>query len=320
MLLALSSHAADKKAPAAPKSGVKTPGVQIPFANLKSDADITLPGAAGAFVITDAVYVPVRSKDSLIKIDGKSNKPADPIAGFKGPCSGAVSAFDSLWIPNCGDGTLARFDPKAGKLSATVASGSGDVRAGIASDPDSIWLFTDNRTTLTRVDPKENRIVSELRLPAGCHSMTFAETALWCSCPEENRLLRIDPRTNLVVNRIEVAAAPTALASGEGSIWVYAKKDGKLDRVDPKTNKVSKTIDLGIPGADGDIAVGEGSVWVSAPGFPITRVDPKSEKVAQQFWGEGGGLIRTGLGSVWLANASSVRRFDPKRVTATLAE
>jgi hypothetical protein len=56
----------------------------------------------------------------------------------------------------------------------------------------------------------------------------------------------------------------------------------------------------------------------------LTRIDPETDKehVAQQFWGEGGGLITATNGALWLANTSkgSVWRIDPRRVYATLAE
>jgi streptogramin lyase len=135
-------------------------------------------------------------------------------------------------------------------------------------------------------------------------------------------VLRIDPQTNLLVKSIEVSSRPEALAIGEGSVWALCAKEGKLERIDPKTNKVSKTIELGAPAAGGSVAIGENFVWVSMPGFPVTRIDPGTEKVAQQFYGEGGGLIRVGLSSVWLANveAGTVWKLDPRRIAATLAE
>jgi virginiamycin B lyase len=95
-----------------------------------------------------------------------------------------------------------------------------------------------------------------------------------------------------------------------------------LERIDPKTDKVIKTIELGVPGAEGSIAIGQGSVWVSQAGFPLTRIDPATDKVVQQFWGEGGGLVHFGLNSLWLGKVGGDKlwRVDPKRVAATLAE
>ena len=95
-----------------------------------------------------------------------------------------------------------------------------------------------------------------------------------------------------------------------------------MTRVDAKSNKVVATIEVGVPGGGGDIAVGEGSVWVTAFEFPITRIDPLTNKVVQQFAGPGGDAIRVGLGSVWLSNgeAGNVWRIDPRRIEATLPD
>lgn len=306
------------------KPGIKTPGVQIPFASLKAETEIPLDGAPGLPVIGESVWLANSAKDSILALDPKTAKAGTPITGLHKPCSGVVSAFKSLWSPNCGDHTLVRLDPKTGKVTASMEAGTPVILRAIAASDDSIWLFSDAKTTLLRIDPDQNAPVGELRLPAGCSDIVFGETAVWVTCPAENKVLRIDPRTNLVANRIETAAGPRALAVGEGSVWVLCDTEGKVARIDPKTNKVSATIALNIPQGGGNIAVGEGSVWVTSSGFPITRIDPQpeKEKVVQQFTGEGGGLISAGAGSIWLANpvTNSVSRFDPKRIIATLAE
>lgn len=76
------------------------------------------------------------------------------------------------------------------------------------------------------------------------------------------------------------------------------------------------------PGPGGDIAVGEGSVWVTAFEFPLSRIDPSTNTVVLQFTGPGGDAVRVGLGSVWLSNirAGNVWRLDPRRVEASLPE
>jgi virginiamycin B lyase len=304
----------------APKLGITTPGVRIAFTELKAEAEIPMAPAWVAF--TDAILAPNLSKDVVARINAKTNKPGDPISGLHKPCGGAISAFDSLWVPNCGDHTLARVDPKTGKITATIATGIGTALPSVAASPDSVWALTDDKTTLSRIDPKQNQVVAEIRLPAGCNTLTFGESALWVTCPSEDRVLRIDPLANLVDKRIEVSAQPRAIAIGETSIWVLCQKEGKVERIDPKTYKVTKTIALGVPGAEGGIAIGQGSVWVTLAGFPITRIDPGTDKVVQQFYGEGGGVIQVGLNSVWLSNLkeNTFWRLDPKRIAATLAE
>ena len=268
------------------KLGVQTPGVQIPVLKLKPEA-------------------------------------VEPVPAANQSCASPQRGFGSDWVLNCSEGTLSRLDTKTGSVSKTVKTGAAaKARAGLAVSSDSLWAFTDDKTTLSRIDPAGNTIVAEMRLPAGCNSIVFGEASLWVTCPAESRVLRIDPILNTVSQRIQVSAEPFAIAVGEGSIWAYCKKEGRVERIDPKTNKVSKTIELGVPNADGDIAAGEGSVWVSMPGFPISRIDPKTEKVVQQFVGEGGGLIKTSPGTVVLTNIkqSTIWRLDPRRILATLAE
>jgi virginiamycin B lyase len=319
-----------KKTPWPPKTGVKTPGVQIPITNLKPEAEIPLASAAGSFVFTaDQVLISVPTTDQIVRVEGRSNKALEPISGIANPCGGLVSAFRNLWVVSCGIKGVSRFETATGKSVSAIATGSGSAISAIVSSPDSVWVLTDDKTTLTRIDPDTNSIVSEMRLPASCRAISFADNSLWAACPGEKRVLRINPQTNLVTARIEVTPEPVSVAFGgatvaENSIWVLSRKEGKVARIDPKTNKVIATIDLGFANADGNIAFGDGFVWVTAPGFPITKISPQleKEKVVQQFAGDGGGMIQFGLNSVWLSNTAykNVWRIDPKRVAATLAE
>ena len=85
------------------------------------------------------------------------------------------------------------------------------------------------------------------------------------------------------------------------------------------------SLDLAIPGAaEGSLTYGENALWATATGFPLMRIDTTADKeaVVQQFWGEGGGLVLTAQGAVWLTDpkASKLLKLDPKRVVATLAE
>ncbi len=302
------------------KTGVKTPGVQIPFANLKREAELEISVPAEWLFFADSVFAP--GKQGIERIDAKTNQKVEPIAGVPKACGGMTSAFGSLWAPACGASSLARIDAKTYKVTNAIETGLANAQGVIAATADSIWLLTDDKTTLSRIDPDQNLVVGELRVPPGCRSLTFGETALWVACPAANKVLRINAATNLVEKSIEVSAQPQALAVGAGSIWVLCRKEGKVDRIDPKTNKVSKTIELGAPDADGAIAFGDGYLWVTETGFPLARIDVTSESVVQQFRGEGGGAIALSPGAIWLGNVKSgtIWRIDPKRVIVTLPE
>ncbi|HEY1760384.1 MAG TPA: hypothetical protein VGG72_33725 [Bryobacteraceae bacterium] len=308
-------------APVAPAAGIKTPGVQIPVASLKSEAEIPVDGPAW-MALTDSIMIESKTKDTLIRIDPKTNKALDPVAAVKKPCSGTITAFGSMWVPDCETHTVARMDPKTYKVSKVLNIGAGNVNMGLAATADSVWMMTDNKVTLSRIDPIQNQVVGEIRIAADCDQMMFTQASLWVNCPAESKIYRINPETNLVEKRIDVSAGPRQFIFALNSIWVLCDKEGKIDRIDPMTNKVTKSIELKVPNAGGSIAFGEGYIWVTQTGFPITRIDPDTEKVEQQFWGpgQGGGLILAGSGAVWLTEGDKIVRFDPKRILATLAE
>ena len=143
---------------------------------------------------------------------------------------------------------------------------------------------------------------------------------MWVTSTEHDSVSRVDPNTNLVVETINVGKAPRFIAAGAGAVWTLNQGDGSVSRIDPKTNKVVATVEVGVPGGGGDIAVGEGSVWVTSFEYPLSRIDPSTNAVVQQFYGKGGDAVRVGLGSVWLSNieAGNVWRLDPRRIAATL--
>ena len=308
------------KQPVKQTGGISTPGIQIPMASLKPAAGIAVPAKPDWLFFSDSLFLP--GKNALERIDPKTNKLDEPVTGIEKPCGGMTAGFGSLWVPSCGDGELERIDSKTLKVSAKIATGAAGANGIVAVSPDSIWMLVDDKTTLARIDPDQNAVVAEMRLAAGCRSLTYGEKALWLACPSENKVVRINPDTNLVEKRIDVSAEPEAVVIGLNSVWVYCRKEGKVDRIDPKTDMVSKSIDLKVPGAEGTIAFGDGSIWVSVPGFPLTRIDPVADAVAQQFYGAGGGAVGTSAGAIWLPGGEpgTLWRIDPKLVLLTLAE
>ncbi len=306
-----------------PKAGIKTPGIQVPFANLKAEAEITVEGTP-AFLFAEGMngIVPVRDKGVIARFGNRDNKLIEPFKGFEEPCGGVVSAFGNLWIPDCKKQSITRLEARSGKVAGTVSVGIGKAQFAIAASGDSVWVLSDDKGTLSRIDPADNNIVSEIRLGASCGAVMYEQESLWVTCPADNKVLRINPKTNLVDQRIETAAEPVAMAFGEAHVWVLGNKDGKISKIDPKTNKVVATVETGVPAGGGTVAFGDGFVWVSQSGYPLTKVDPKTDKVMQQFAGDGGSLVRFGMGSVWIVNPSksTVSRFDPKRIALTLPD
>jgi len=201
----------------------------------------------------------------------------------------------------------------------------GNSEGGIVTGAGSVWLMTDAKGTLARIDPETNKVVAEIYVASGSYGLAFGpagDDAVWVTSSEHDSVARVDPHTNLVVETIKVGKSPRFIAAGAGGVWTINQGDGTVSRIDPKTNKVAATIEVGVPGGGGEIAVGEGSVWVTSFEYPLSRIDPARNAVVQQFYGPGGDAVRVGLGSVWLSNLrqGNVWRLDPRRIEATLPD
>jgi virginiamycin B lyase len=303
-----------------PKPGVKAVGVRIPIDRLKPEAVFAYPGAPDWLAVDEAVWVSNAPKGSVARLDPTTNTVAATIATGSRPCSGLAAAFGTLWVPNCGDKTMSRIDLKTGAATATIKTTIGDSEGSVVAGAGSIWLMIDRKGTLARFDPDTNQVVAEIYVVPGSYGLAFGDDAVWVTSTERNTVTRVDPHTNLIVETIAVGPSPRFIAAGGGAVWTLNQGDGSVTRIDPKTNTVAATIEVGVPGPGGDIAVGEGSVWVTSFEYPLSRIDPSINAVVQQFYGKGGDAVRVGLGSIWLSNleAGVVWRIDPRRVEATL--
>jgi virginiamycin B lyase len=170
----------------------------------------------------------------------------------------------------------------------------------VTAGADSVWLVVSNASELDRIDAKSNAVVAKISLPKGSFNPVFANGAVWVASNEGGTLVRVDPATNKVTGETPVGPKPRFLTVGAGSVWVLNQGDGTVARVDATTGKLLATIAAGIPGLGGEIAFGGGSVWATVFGYPITRIDPATNKVVQQWTGKGGDSIRYAHGSVWL--------------------
>src|SRR5689334_6065819 len=85
-----------------PRPGVRTPGVQIPMTELKPEAVFDVPGAPDWMVVDENVWISNRPKNSVARLDPKTNTVAETIEVGKSPCSGIAAGFGSIWVPNCG--------------------------------------------------------------------------------------------------------------------------------------------------------------------------------------------------------------------------
>jgi hypothetical protein len=121
--------------------------------------------------------------------------------------------------------------------------------------------------------------------------------------------------------RIRLDPGITDVASSGGSVWAV---DGRgVTRLDAETDSILARINIPGTGDSGHIAIGEGSVWVTAPELRgdgtrgnLARIDPTTNEVAVTIH-VGGPISGVGIGGGWVwvtrpeAGPGTLFRVDP---------
>jgi len=305
-LLLVADHPVLAQAPATewnvPKPGVKE--VQVPFASLRPAATFKIGGTADWVLVTkDAVWVAATKPYTLQRIDPRTNRIIAKVSLSGEACSGLESGFESVWVPLCGKHpALVRISALTNRITASLPIAPAGAEGGIAASADSIWMVTDKNGTLSRIDPETNTVRQTISVPPGSFNPLFADGIIWVTGFETNIVTAVDASTGSVLGTIPVGPKPRFLTTGADSVWTLNQGDGSVSRIDEKSRNLMATIQMGIPGAGGDICFGEDSVWAAAFDVPLTRIETKSNKVTRQWVGRGGDSLRLGHGSVWLTD------------------
>jgi streptogramin lyase len=290
-----------------PKTGVQIPGVQHEMVDIAPLATFAVEGNPDWMAVaSDAVWVASSKVNHVVRLDAKTNQPG-AIVTVARPCSGLTVGFGSLWIPSCGDHTVVRVDARTGDLQATIPAGPADSEGGIATGAGSVWIATSKDGELVRIDPATNAIAAHIRIPAGSFNPIFANHSIWITSNAGGTLVRLDPKTNKIISESPVGPKPRFLTVGADSIWVLNQGDGTVARIDLTTGKRTALIEAGIPGSGGEMTFGDGAVWATMIGYPITRISPKTNTVVAQWHGDGGDSIRAGHRSLWLSDLKGGR-------------
>jgi virginiamycin B lyase len=295
--------------PSAGTAAAQLKSRQSPLSALPVIARIGVPAGPGWLGVGyGSVWLSKSQSKSVYRIDPVTNRVVATIPVGSDPELGVGFGLGFVWIADTKDHSLTQIDPKTNKAVRTIAVSLADEPEGsIGVGEGGIWILTNeggtDSGTLSRVDPVSGRIVANIKVRPKSHAAEVAFRSVWVTSSTDNMVLRIDPRTSKVVTEIHVHPGPRFLAGGFGALWVLSQGDGTLARIDPGTNRVVSTIEVGVPGPGGDLAVGDGYVWVSAEGTPLTQIDPRTNEVVRQFvGGERLDTLRVGFASAWLAD------------------
>jgi virginiamycin B lyase len=241
------------------------------------------------------------------RIDPATNK-VIALVKANNPCAAMAAGYGSLWVASRRDKSIYRIDAKSNKVTATLRVTIADSEASLAAGEDGIWALTAQKGVLSRINPETNEVVAQISVKPYSYAAASGYGAIWVTNTGRPRttvkgsVQRIDPKTNAVVATITVKSQPRFLAVGEGAVWVLNQTDGTVSRINPKTNEVVATIQVGVPGPGGDIAAGEGAVWVRGTKVLLSVIDPKSNQVIKRFGpARGSGAVRAGGGKVWVS-------------------
>ena len=280
------------------------PAIQTPFAKLRPAASFKIGATADWVVITaDAVWVGATGPNSVQRIDPRTNRLSDKVELPGEPCAGLAVGFGALWVPVCGDHPgLARVDLATRKLTGVTPLPAVMREGGIAAAGDSLWLPLDAKGAFGRLDPKTGRIRQVLALPAGSFNPLEAGGKVWVTSFDAAQLTALDPRSGAVLGSAPTGPQPRFLIAGAGAVWTLNQGDGTVSRIALKGLKPLATISLGLPGHGGDIAFGDGRVFVTLSGLPLTTLRAADNRPLRQWIGPGGDSLRVGHGAVWLTD------------------
>ena len=285
------------------KSGL--PSLQRSFSDLTPSAVVKLGQTADWVEIAGStVWVGSTGANAVHALDAGSRREMAAVALPGAPCAGLASGFGALWVPLCGAGDargLGQIDLTNHSLIRVLPFGP-DAEGGIAVGGDSVWVVLGSQGRLVRIDPKSGRIRQHIALPKNTFNPIFAAGRLWVTVNGDNRVAAINIRTGRLEILATAGPAPRFLTSGAGSIWVLNQGDGSVSRLDQQSGRLVATIALRLPGHGGDIAFGDGKVWITVAGVPLTAIDPSTNRPLRQWVGPGGDSLRVADGLVWLTD------------------
>jgi tRNA A-37 threonylcarbamoyl transferase component Bud32/DNA-binding beta-propeller fold protein YncE len=317
----------------------------------RSPATLTLAGALSAIALAVLLMVldpggAALPGGSLVRIDPRSNRVAAQVAVGNDPRAVAADA-NGVWVANH-DGTVWRVDAHTDRdisrspaygVPADLAIVPADTVACCRSSPGSAVVVNgpsdpgvveinaaSGATTVFRLADRGPGFGSEPSAGAGAPRVATGPSGIWVARPDRH-VGRFNVNMGRLVKPLFIAPPRdergdsyfSGIAVGAGGLWVLGDPtDPMLWRIDPATGKLAATIRL--PFAPTDVAVGDGSVWVtSARANALARIDPSTNHVTAAIpAGKGAGAVAVGAGSVWVADqvGGTITRIDPHTLRA----
>lgn len=256
----------------------------------------------------------------------------------------------AVWVPNTGDGTVSRIDPRSNRVTTTIRIGDQpafyhgsceekwnvhafmgpsfhvrdcDLPSALAAGAGALWVLKNDEQMVVRIDASSGRVVA--RIPLGFTPFDIATTdhAVWITGYYDDQLVRIDPATNQLVARLTLPDGAAGIAASDQAVWVASSIAGQVSRIDPATNQVGASITIACPVTCSQgsvplaIAATPDAIWVRTVGDgELARIDPQANRVVTAIdvtfsvGRDGQDHLAVMNGAVWVSGIS-LQRVDP---------
>jgi len=261
-----------------------------------------------------------------------------------------VSGEGAVWVPNTGDGTVSRIDPRTNRVVGTLRIGNQlafykrdceakgsvhsymgtsfhvrdcDLPSALSVGAGTLWILKNDEQMVLRVDPRSQRVLARIALGFVPFDIAATDNAVWITGYWADQLARIDPKTNEVVARLTVPDGASGVAVSDEAVWVASTIAGVVSRIDPTTNRVVARIALACPAAcyQGSlplaVAASKDAVWSRTVGDGlVARIDPRTNRVVASvdvmfsLGRAGQDQLALLAGALWVSGIS-LQRIDP---------
>ena len=225
-------------------------------------------GVADLQAVGNDVWVAVNRERRLVRLDAHTGRPnRRPIVMPNQPNSIAVGST-AVWVGMItpapgGNDTLARVNPRTGKIAGTVQVPEG-IKA-LAASPGFVWIASRRDPLVLKVSIATGQVVSRVSVGRDRPSdIVYSEGVVWLTYPETNTVARIDARTGRVIE-IGVQGRPQAIAADGDQVWVASFSDHTVTRIDQQKSRTEgDPVDVELNPYE--LAIGGGSLWVTCVG------------------------------------------------------
>ena len=226
-------------------------------------ASVALPGepCAGLAIGFGALWVPLcGDKPGLAKVDLKTNRLVEVLPFGPAAAEGGVATSgDSVWIVTDKQGSLARIDPRTGKLRQTVQLPAGSYN--LQHSGGILYATEVEGAAVTVVDTATGQVLAAI--PTGPHPRFLAVGGgfVWTLNQGDGTLSKISARTRKVVATVALNTPGHGgdIAFHGGKVWTTMSKT-PLSITDARTDQVLHQWTG--PGGD-SLGVGHGALWIT---------------------------------------------------------